>query len=164
MTKYIDSWLEKNAAKNAKKWGITEAEYRKNFSEAYSEVLTERGRAAEDDSKFEAVSTPPVPSSPITGTSSSNPARPRTLSAGYDSETGTMTVLFRDGTWWEYRDVPGEVWLGFKEADSKGRYLRSSGLDGWDNMGPADVGAMSRHRRVQLNELTNWATSMYGNE
>ena len=116
------------------------------------------------DDAFDAVATPPPVISRTQATTSSNPARPRTLSAGYDFENQVMTVLFRDGTWWEYRGVPEEVWDGFKAAPSKGQYLRESGQDGWDDMGPADVSGMSRYRRTQLNQLTAWANKMYPNE
>jgi hypothetical protein len=95
-------------------------------------------------------------------TTSSNPAKPRTLQAGYDYASGTMTVVFRDGTWWEYKGVPPELWDGFKSAESKGKYLRSSGLDGWSNMGPADVTKMPLHRRVKMNGLTQLAERLYG--
>lgn len=94
-------------------------------------------------------------------TSSSNPDRPRTLQAGYDYNTGTMTVIFRDGTWWEYREVPASVWVGFNSAESKGKFLRNSGLDNWGDMGPADVTNMPRHRRAQMNDIQKFADYMY---
>lgn len=83
-------------------------------------------------------------------TSSSNPTKPRTLSAGYDRENGKLIVVFRDGTWWEYRGVSPELWESFRLAESKGKFLASSGLDNWADMGPADVGSMPVHRRVQI--------------
>jgi hypothetical protein len=125
--------------------------------EAASELIKGEGQD-EDDPDFE------VQDSAVSATTSSNPSRPRTLSAGYDSKNQVMTVLFRDGQWWEYRGVSPSIWRGFKFADSKGKYLRSSGLDSWGDMGPANVSAMPRHRRVQLNQLTNWAQNMYPNE
>jgi len=94
-------------------------------------------------------------------TSSTNPTKPRTLKAGYDYTTGNLTVVFRDGTWWEYRGVPEEIWLGFRSADSKGRFMRESGLDGWGDMGPADVGSMPRHRRAQMNDIKEFSKYMY---
>lgn len=102
-------------------------------------------------------------SASMQATTSSNPSKPRTLQAGYDYKNQTLVVVFRDGTWWEYKGVPVEMWDGFKAAESKGKYLRSSGLDGWSNMGPADVSKMPTHRRVQMNGLTEWANRMYGN-
>lgn len=108
-----------------------------------------------DDEDFEAV-TPRMEN-----TSSSNPSRPRTIKAGYDYKSKTMVVVFRDGTWWEYRNVPRDMWDEFKMADSKGRYLRASGLDSWGNMGPANISAMPRHRRVQMNDVSEFANYMY---
>jgi hypothetical protein len=94
-------------------------------------------------------------------TGSSNPQKPRTVQAGYDAKNKVLTVVFRDGTWWEYRDVPRDLWEGFRSADSKGRFLRSSGLDGWADMGPANIGEMPRHRRVQMNDIKEFTKYMY---
>jgi hypothetical protein len=87
----------------------------------------------------------------MTPTSSSKPERPRTLKAGYDPDQEKLIVVFRDGTWWEYRNVPAEMWEAFRLAPSKGIYLRESGLDSWKENGPADINAMPRHRRIQMN-------------
>lgn len=116
-----------------------------------------------DDNAFDAVSTPPTIAR-MQATTSSNPSRPRTLSAGYDSDNEVLTVLFRDGSWWEYRGVPEDMWVEFRGAFSKGTYLRESGLDHWGDMGPANVSGMSRYRRTQLNQLTAWANAMYPTE
>jgi hypothetical protein len=79
-------------------------------------------RSAEEDAKFldksitnlEAVVLTDVP------TSSSNYSRPRTVAAGYDPATSTMTVVFRDGTFYNYYEVtPGE-WSAFYASYSKG--------------------------------------------
>jgi hypothetical protein len=54
-------------------------------------------------------------------TSSTNYSRPRTVAAGYDTEERTMTVVFRDGTFYNYYDVtPGE-WQAFSSSLSKGK-------------------------------------------
>lgn len=74
----------------------------------------------------------------LSNTSTTNPDKPRTLSAGYDSKNYILTVQFRDGTLWNYYDVPPEMWDDFRAADSKGRFLEGSGLNNWHNMGPAD--------------------------
>jgi hypothetical protein len=85
-------------------------------------------------------------------TTSSNPARPRTLQAGYDPKKQTLIVVFRDGTWWSYHGVPNDLWQMFKTANSKGKFLRESGLDNWDNMGPTDPGSISKAQRVKIVE------------
>ena len=82
----------------------------------------------------------PAPLS-IVPTSTSNPDRPRTIAAGYiaykESGSGTLTVVFRDGTYYNYYGVTQHEWTGFKAATSKGRYI-SAHLDQKDR-GPADV-------------------------
>jgi hypothetical protein len=89
----------------------------------------------------------------IRGTSTTNPQKPRTVAAGYDRSTQVLTIVFRDGTWWNYYDVPEYMWLEFTLAESKGKYLRESGLDAWDDMGPANLGALGAIRRAKLNRL-----------
>lgn len=63
----------------------------------------------------------------IDPTPSSNPPRPRTVRAGYIKErgesTGTLWVVFRDGTPWEYYDVPPRVWRNFRRVKSPGRFI-----------------------------------------
>jgi hypothetical protein len=60
---------------------------------------------------------------PYQPTPSINPPRPRTLAAGYDPATQTLRVRFRDGTPWEYHDVPQRVWENFKKVKSPGRAI-----------------------------------------
>lgn len=112
-----------------------------------------------EDSSFEVVDTGGPAMLPTTST---NPSKPRTLKAGFDYENQTLVVVFRDGTWWEYRNVPVNLWDGFKSAESKGKYLRESGLDQWDSMGPANVDNMPKHRREALNDLKEFTDYMYG--
>ena len=121
-------------------------------------MLSEADTSVQDD-EFEVVDTGGPAMLPTTST---NPSKPRTLKAGYDYEKQTLVVVFRDGTWWEYRNVPSAVWDGFKMAESKGRYLRESGLDTWDSMGPANVDNMPKHRREALNDLKDFTEYMYG--
>ena len=124
----------------------------KEFSASLDDLLRSTEEEKQRDTDFEAV---------MHTTTSSSPERPRTLSAGYDSRTEKLTVVFRDGTWWEYRGVPQEMWQEFKSAPSKGVYLRESGLDTWDDMGPADIRNMPVHRRAQINYGTGVLSSMY---
>lgn len=83
-------------------------------------------------------------------TSTSNPERPRTLAAGYNKRSQVMTVVFRDGTWWNYYSVTSLTWKNFKSAYSKGWYLYASGLDRWATMGRADAGFLSGPERTEL--------------
>ncbi|CAB4128929.1 KTSC domain containing protein [uncultured Caudovirales phage] len=92
-------------------------------------------------------------------TSTTNYKRPRTVAAGWvatatdvgSTPTGTLTVIFRDGTPYNFYDVPETVWLGFHQSISKGRsYLNlpnsrngSIGTLLAYSHGPADVSALS---------------------
>lgn len=96
----------------------------------------------------------------LQATSTTNPKRPRTLSAGYDAKKQTLTVVFRDGTYWNYYDVPVNIWDGFRKAESKGKFLRSSGLDTWDSMGPADLSTLTDTDRALLSASISMATRM----
>lgn len=80
----------------------------------------------------------------------SNPERPRAKSLGYNPNTGTLYVVFRDNTWWEYRNVPVSMWVGIQNSSSTGKYLSKSGLDQWTDMGPADLSTMSEEAKTRL--------------
>ena len=54
-------------------------------------------------------------------TSSTNYARPRTVAAGYDESKQTMTVVFRDGTFYNYYEVTAGEWEAFHASFSKGK-------------------------------------------
>jgi KTSC domain-containing protein len=58
---------------------------------------------------------------------SSNPPRPRTIQLGYVKErgapTGTVRIRFRDGTPWDYYDVPPSVWRNLRRVKSPGRFV-----------------------------------------
>jgi hypothetical protein len=76
----------------------------------------------------------------IIPTSTINPERPRTVAAGYDSAQRKLTVIFRDGTYYNYFEVPASEWNNFKRARSKGRFILAY-LD-TKPRGPADVMAI----------------------
>jgi hypothetical protein len=63
-------------------------------------------------------------------TSTTNPLKPRTVAAGYragtseDGRAGTLTVIFRDGSYYNYYDVEPYLWQQFKQVKSKGRFIR----------------------------------------
>jgi hypothetical protein len=56
-------------------------------------------------------------------TSTTNPARPRTVAAGYDAEEEKLTVVFRDGTFYNYYEVSENEWKAFKANRSKGAII-----------------------------------------
>ena len=76
--------------------------------------------------------TPPNAPADLTDvpTSTTNVKRPRTVAAGYDANRSVLTVVFRDGTIWNYDNVtPGE-WQNFHASISKGRPWINDGLFG----------------------------------
>ena len=69
----------------------------------------------------------PAPLS-LVPTSTINPDRPRTVAAGYlanptDSADGKLSVVFRDGTFYNYYNVSMAEWNAFKQNRSKGRFI-----------------------------------------
>lgn len=62
----------------------------------------------------------------VVGTSSINPERPRTVAAGYDEDRKVLTVVFRDGTFYNYYTVEPQTWDRFKAEWSKGRFIAST--------------------------------------
>jgi hypothetical protein len=91
-------------------------------------------------------------------TSSTDYSRPRTVAAGYDPERQTMTVVFRDGTFYNYYSVTETEWLAFKASISKGnpwlnRRGKSQSSDGLfisKPRGVADVSSISPEIREAL--------------
>jgi hypothetical protein len=61
-------------------------------------------------------------------TSSTNYSRPRTVAAGYDPERQTMTVVFRDGTFYNYYQVTANEWAAFHSSYSKGNPWLNKGF------------------------------------
>jgi hypothetical protein len=61
-------------------------------------------------------------------TSTTDPSRPRTVAAGYEigqgKQKGKITVVFRDGTYYNYYDVTPTEWGFFRQNRSKGLYIR----------------------------------------
>ena len=80
-----------------------------------------------------------------------NPPKPRARKLAYSREAEKLVVKFRDGTWWEYNDIPVDMWNDLKASDSTGRYLKSSGLDEHDDMGPFNPNEMTEETRVLFN-------------
>ena len=83
------------------------------------------------------------------------PSRPRAKSIGYNSNSKTLYIIFRDNKWWEYRNVPVRYWIGLQNSNSTGDYLRTVGnppLDQWPDMGPANLDNMSTEAKTRLNE------------
>lgn len=77
----------------------------------------------------------------VVPTSTTNPDRPRTVAAGYDKSRQVLTVVFRDGTFYNYYEVSSSEWQAFKARVSKGRYIYQN-LD-YHPRGAADVSSIS---------------------
>jgi lysyl-tRNA synthetase class 2 len=46
-------------------------------------------------------------------------------SAGYDSQTSTLGITFKNGEVWNYAAVPSGVWDQFKNAKSTGTFFHA---------------------------------------
>jgi hypothetical protein len=75
-------------------------------------------------------------------TSTTNPKRPRTVAAGYDEDEEKLTVVFRDGTFYNYYEVDANEWQAFKANRSKGAIIYQM-LD-FKPRGPANVSSLSK--------------------
>lgn len=56
-------------------------------------------------------------------TATSQPWRPRTVAAGYDGVRGILTLMFRDGTLYNYYEITPSMWATFKSLPTKWRYI-----------------------------------------
>jgi hypothetical protein len=110
---------------------------------------------SEEDIENAGINTIPAQLSELP-TSSSNASRPRTLAAGWHREVGNnlmpreqrlgrLTVMFRDGTLYNYYDVSYAEWLKFKGTLSKGPMLNRASKSSPEGFllshphGPADL-------------------------
>ena len=101
------------------------------------------------------------------------PKRPRAHAVGYNPNSRTLYVVFRDNTWYEYRNVPADMWMALKGAESTGKFLKESGLDNWEDKGSAMLDGMSEAfkarlasasasaSRLQKGDLKNWSAKDY---
>lgn len=115
----------------------------------------------EDDADAgKATENPGHAAAPITlvPTSTTNPDRPRTVAAGYDHGTRTLTVLFRqqgrhdDGDPYNYYEVDNRTWQNFKRARSKGRFIYTY-LDSHER-GWAEASSVTDFARAALEAIS----------
>ena len=59
----------------------------------------------------------------VAPTRSSNPPRPRTRAMGYDHQTDTLRVVFREGAVYDYFDVTTAEWNRMRRSASPGRFI-----------------------------------------
>jgi hypothetical protein len=99
-------------------------------------------------------------------TSSSNYVRPRTVAAGWlrdeeDQNSGTLTVVFRDGTLWNYYGVSVDDWNKFHWAYSKGALLKPANeMISFTSDGPATID-LSKPAMQMLYNAARTAQIMY---
>lgn len=93
-------------------------------------------------------------------TSSTNPERPRTVAAGYDEDEEKLTVMFRDGTLYNYYEVTKGEWQAFKANRSKGAFIYRV-LD-FKPRGYADDTSIGRKERQALYRFARGLQSYKG--
>lgn len=144
---------------------------------SYPEYNPQAPAASQEEAASQSRSSAPAPLTDIP-TSSTNSARPRTVAAGYqryfdDPSLGKMTVLFRDGTLYNYYDVtPGE-WSNFSASISKGAPWLNRGFpDGKQQVdglfiskprGLADISGVSESARSAIYKIARTAQVRFKN-
>lgn len=85
-------------------------------------------------------------------TATTNPYRPRTVAAGYDPQRQCLTVVFRDGTYYNYFNVDSLTWKNFRSSYSPGKFILAH-LD-HKPRGYADVSELPSYAREALYKIT----------
>jgi KTSC domain len=92
-------------------------------------------------------------------TATKHPERPRTVAAGYDSKRKVLTVIFRDGTFYNYYGVSSLEWGNFGRDRSKGEHINKY-LNG-KVRGAADVGSVPMAHRELLYKIARTSQVRY---
>jgi hypothetical protein len=92
-------------------------------------------------------------------TATSNPGRPRTVAAGYDPRRAVLSLVFRDGTFYNYYEVTPDTWFTFRSLASKGSFIADS-LDQHPR-GPAEVGDISPEVRAAIYQVSRTAQTRF---
>jgi hypothetical protein len=135
----------------------------------FSQYAPKTGLVGDEDDDEEEDIDPEAPA-PLTDipTSSTKASRPRTVAAGYDPDRKVLTVMFRDGTLWNYYNVEPGTASTFKSAISKGPMINwyrngvySPGelLMGQHSNGPADTSNVSSAVQADIYRIAR--TSQY---
>jgi hypothetical protein len=93
-------------------------------------------------------------------TQTTNPKRPRTVAAGFDGYRKVLTVIFRDGTYYNYYGVGNDLWGAFVAAGSKGKFIRQH-LDA-KVRGDADLSSTPPQYRELLYRIARTAQVIKG--
>lgn len=108
-------------------------------------------------------------------TTSTDFSRPYTVAAGWerypaqgrvtqDQELGTLSVMFRDGTLWNYYNVDRSFWITFKSAISKGQFINKNAQNPRLNSyphGPADLSGAPLENRQFIQRISREAQVLY---
>jgi hypothetical protein len=101
-------------------------------------------------------------------TSSTNVSRPRTVAAGYDPSRNVLTVMFRDGTLWNYYEVNPSEWSKFQSSFSKGPMLNywvkgsyQPGFLLYKPHGPADLSSINPDVLSQIYKVSRSSQYRY---
>ena len=139
------------AAASALEQGVYSDSFSKEF---YDEFANSRYAGQYNPVDYDEIEGNPEDPAVLTDipTSSTNVRRPRTVAAGYDAQRQVLTVMFRDGTLFNYYNVSSSEWNTFHNSYSKGPMLNlySKGqynpgflLTAPHSFGPADVSNVS---------------------
>lgn len=93
-------------------------------------------------------------------TATSNPDRPRTVAAGYDPRSRVLTLVFRDGTFYNYYEVSKQEWDNFRGLPSKWEFIRNT-LDNRPR-GETDVSSLSEEVRRAIYQVARTAQMRSG--
>jgi hypothetical protein len=94
------------------------------------------------------------------GAPTTNQERPRAWTIAYRPTDNQLAVVFRDNTWWCYNNVPTSLWEGLKASSSTGKYLRSSGLDQWPDMGPCNMEDFSSGAKERISQTAQISSKL----
>jgi hypothetical protein len=158
MAGWDDAELSRLRSNFGAQWGIA--------PESLGGVYAPKGNAfksEDDDDGADAAEFAVSPTAPAAltdiPTSSINASRPRTVAAGYDKTRAVLTVVFRDGTIWNYDGVtPGE-WQNFSASISKGRPWINDQLFGRGY--PADMSSVNASVAAEIYRYARAAQIKY---
>jgi hypothetical protein len=86
-----------------------------------------------------------------------NPKRPRAYTISYNANTSTLVIIMRSGAWWQYNDVPSNIWMGLKNSPSTNDYLPTLEAN-CSSHHSADVDALSAGTKERLNYTASIAS------
>lgn len=150
-----------------------------SYETAEKYTVKQDGKILDDEYEFggEGIGPDSRQPAPLTvkPTTSSNFERPYTVAAGWQKypfqgritskqELGTLSVMFRDGTLWNYYSVPRSTWETFRGLFSKGQYINRNSQNPVLNTfahGPAELSGASDASRRYIQRTAREAQVRY---